>query len=210
MTNLPDGVGPLLMEALSERLLRHADPEVWRAIFLDPARAKVSFETLRCTVLASDSPLDDVSAEEGALLAGQLGAEQQPATTSDLLLSFRSPLAALRAALVLQRLSAGRSVRTAVSSVAGTVATIEVAGEVRRILIGPGIERAELAVSESVAGTIWVCGETYNAVGDTIADHVRDGLVITELDDETVTCASITLPPHASAEASTFAGLGRM
>lgn len=209
MTNLTAGVGPLLLEALSERLLRHADASVWRAIFLDPEHAKVSFETLRCTVLASDSPLDKVSVEEGSLLADRLGAEEQPATTSDLLLSFRSPLAALRAALVLQRLSAGRSVRTAVTSVAGTVATVEIDGQVRRILIGPGIERAELAVSESVAGTIWVCGETYNALGDTIAEHVRDGLVIAELDEEIVTCASITLPPHASAEASTFAGLGR-
>jgi hypothetical protein len=209
MTNPPPGVGSLLLEALSERLLRHDDVKLWRAIFLDPAHAGVEFETLRYTVLASDSPLDGISDEEGSLLAGRLGAEAQPATTSDLLLSFRSPTAAVRAALVLQRLSAGRSVRTAVTSVAGTVATVEIDGQVRRILVGPGIERAELALTESVPGTILVCGETYNALGDTISEHLRDGLVMTELDDETVTCASITLPPHAAAEASTFAGLGR-
>ena len=210
MTNSQAGVGPLTMEALSERLLRHADVNVWRAIFLDAAQANVRFEAMRYTVLASDSPLGTISAEEKALLADRLGAEEQPTTTSDLLLSFRSPTAAVRAALVVQRLSAGRSIRTAVTSVAGTVAVVEIDGKVRRILVGPEIERAELAVADSVPGTIFVCGDTYNALGDSIAEHVRDGLVMTELDEETVTCASITLPPHASAEASTFAGLGRI
>ena len=209
MTDPQAGVGPLTLEALSERLLRHADVSLWRAIFLDPAHAGVRFETLRYTVLASDSPLGTINAEQTALLAGRLGAEAQPNTTSDLLLSFRSPTAAVRAALVLQRLSGGRSVRTAVTSVAGTVAVVNIGGQERNILVGPEIERAELAVADSVPGTIFVCGDTYNALGDTIADHVRDGLEMTELDEETVTCASITLPPHASAEASTFAGLGR-
>lgn len=210
MTHHATGEAPsMMMEALSERLLRHADVNVWRAIFLGSAQSGVRFETLRYTVLASDSPLGTISAEETTLLADRLGGEEQPTTTSDLLLSFRSPTAALRAALVLQRLSGGRSVRTAVTSVAGTVAVVEIDGKVRRVLVGPEIERAELAVAESVPGTIFVCGDTYNALGDTITEHVRDGLVMTELDEETVTCASITLPPHASAEASTFAGLGR-
>jgi len=209
MTDLAGGVGATTMEVLSERLLRHADASLWRAIFLAPHQANVRFETLRTTVLASDTPLRTGNAEQVALLAERLGAEVQPATTADLLLSFRSPTAALRAALVLQRLAAGRSIRTAVSSVAGSVAFVEIDGCTRRILAGAEIERAELAVTQSVPGTIFVCGDTYNAMGDAIADHVRDGLVMTEMADETVTCASITLPPHASAEASTFAGLGR-
>ena len=198
------------METLSERLLRHGDVAVWRAIFLDPAvHATVRFEVQRHTVLASDSPLGPLDAEQASLLATHLTGEEQPATTSDLLLAFRTPAAALRAALGLQRLAGSRGIRTAVSSVDGVVATLELAGRVRRFLVGPELERAELAVSEPVPGTIYVCGETYNALGDSIAEHVRDGLIATELDDDTVTCASITLPPHASAETSTFAGLGR-
>ena len=211
MKNPPAAVGPLAMETLSERLLRNSDVTVWRAIFLDPAvHASVQFKVLRHTVLASDSPLGPLDAEQVALMAGGLGADDQPTTTSDVLLAFRSPTAALRAALGLQRLAQGRGIRTAVTSVAGTVASVEIAGRLRRILVGSEIDRAELAVAESVPGTIFVCGETYNALGDSIAEHVRDGLVATELAEETVTCASITLPPHASAEASTFAGLGRV
>jgi hypothetical protein len=201
--------GTLLMEALSERLLQHADVNAWRGIFLGDAQDAVSFESERFTVLASDSPLPAISRGEGALLARRLGGEEQPSSSAELVLAFPTSRAALRAALVIQRLAEGRSVRTALTTVFAASASVEIDGWARRVLVGAEIERAEGALGHAVAGTILVCGDTYGRLGDDIAEHVRNGLVITEMDDETVTQASITLPPHASAEASTFAGLGR-
>jgi hypothetical protein len=209
MTNAEHRAG-LMMEALSERLLKHADVAVWRGIFLGSGKDAVQFESERCTVLVSDSPLPGISRHEGALLARRLGAEEQPSTDADLVLAFPTARAALRGALVIQRLAEGRNVRTALTTVLAPAASVEIEDWTRRVLVGPEIERAEAALGEAVAGTILVCGDTYRRLGDSIAEHVRDGLVITEMDDETtVTQASITLPPHASSEASTFAGLGR-
>jgi hypothetical protein len=208
--NEADGQRPLLMEALSERLLQHPDMAVWRGIFLEGGRDIVPFETERCTVLVTDSPLPEMSREESAVLARRLGAEQQPSNCSDLVLAFSTARAALRAALVVQRLAEGRSVRTALTTVLAPSATLEIDGWPRRILVGPQMERAEAALVHAVTGTILVCGVTYGRLGDSIAEHVRDGLVVIEMEeDETVTQASITLPPHASAPTSTFAGLGR-
>lgn len=198
----------LMLEALSQRMLRHCDVEVWRQLFLGPAYGTIRFEVAQLTVLAADAPLEGCSPEEAAALAEHLGGELEPSSQVDLVLSFRDPEAALRAAMLLQRLAAGRRVRSALSTHLCTVARYEADGRQRRLVVGAEIERAEVAVARAVPGTIVLSAETYTLLGDRIADQVPDGLLATELEDDQVREASITLAPHASAPLSTFAGLG--
>jgi hypothetical protein len=198
----------LMLEALSQRVLRHCDVEVWRELFLGPAYATIRFEVAQRTVVATDAPLDSFSGEEAALLATHLGGDVEPSAAVDLVLSFPQPVAALRAAMVLQRLSAGRRVRTSLSTALCTVACYETESGPRRLMVGPELARAEKAVTQAVPGTIVLTAETYALLGDRINEHVPDGLLATEMEDETVQQASITLAPHASAPMSTFAGLG--
>lgn len=204
------GNHPLLVESLSHRLLRHGGTELWRQVFLGPAFATLRFEVTQLTLLASDAPVAEFSATESAMLASRLGADMQPSASVDLLLGFPHADDALRAAMVLQRLSDGRKVRTSVGTCSCTVACFELDGETRRLAVGPEIARAEESLRQSVPGTIVISAETYAVLGERMGEQVQDGLLITEGDEGTVTRASITLPPSASAALSTFAGIGLM
>ncbi|HEX7892496.1 MAG TPA: hypothetical protein VF522_24300 [Ramlibacter sp.] len=197
-----------LLEALSQRMLRHCDVEAWRQLFLGPAYGTIRFEAAQLTLVAADAPLDSCSGEEAALLAARLGGNPEPSAGVDLVLSFRSAAAALGAALLLQRLSPRRRVRTAISTYPCTVACYEVDGTQRRLVLGEAMEQAEAALERAVPGTVLITAETYALIGERIAEYVPDGLVATELEDDRVRQASITLAPHASAPMSTFAGLG--
>lgn len=198
----------LMLDTLSQRVLRHSDVEVWRQIFLGPAYATLRFETAALTIVAADAPMTAVSGEESEQLAARLGGRPEPSAHVDLLLSFRDPAAALGAAMLLQRLSSRRKIRTAISTALCTVACYEHEGELRRLVVGAEIDQAEAAVARAVPGTVVISAETYALIGDHIAEYVPDGLLATELEDDRVRQASITLAPHASAPMSTFAGLG--
>jgi class 3 adenylate cyclase len=199
---------PLVVEALSHRLLRHGSADLWRQVFLGPAFATLRFEVAQLTMVVSDAPLAAFSADEAALLGARFGGHVQPSLAADLLLSFPQAGDALRAAMVLQRLSDGRNIRTSLTTSSCTVACFDVDGDPRRVVVGPEIKRAEQALAHAAPGTIVISAETYALLGDGISEQVHDGLVITEGDEETVTRASITLAPTASAALSTFAGIG--
>jgi hypothetical protein len=206
--NTMDARRAQLLEALSQRVLRHCDVAMWRQLFLGPAYGTIRFETAQLTMVAADDPLDAFSREEAALLAARLGGNPEPSARVDLVLSFRNPAAALGAAMLLQRLSPHRRVRTAISTHACTVACYEVDGTPRRMVMGAEMEHAEAALAGAVPGTVLITADTYALIGDRLAEYVPDGLVATELEDDRVRQASITLAPHASAAMSTFAGLG--
>lgn len=197
----------LLMEALCERLLRHGDVDLWRQVFLGSAYETIRFETSPLTLLATDDPLADISASEGAELAARLGGRAEPSKVAELVLSFRRATDALRAGVILQRLAGRRQIRSVLSTAPCTVASFELQGGTCRMVVGREIERAESGVRQAAAGTIMVSAETYAVLGDRI-DQLSDGLVIAEMQDETVMHATITLAPHGSADMSTFAGLG--
>lgn len=168
----------------------------------------VRFEVVQLTLVAADSPMESFSGEEANLLAARLGGNPEPSARVDLVLSFRNAAAALGAALLLQRLSPRRKVRSALSTHLCTVACYEVDGVQRRLAVGPEMELAEAALPRAVPGTVLISAETYGLIGDRLAEYVPDGLLATELEDDRVREASITLAPHASAPQSTFAGLG--
>jgi hypothetical protein len=198
----------VLLEALSQRVLWRGDIAFWRRLFLGSACASIRFEARRLTLLASDAPLAGIHRGEIERLAACVGGELQIPGRADILLSFGAADAALEAAMTLQRLSEGRRVRMAVSTVVCMVAHFAVDGRAYRLVVGPELEEAEQALERAAPGAILVSAETHDELGGDFADSVRDGVVTTEMDEQGVTQASITLAPHRSAAMSTFAGLG--
>jgi hypothetical protein len=197
-----------LLEELSQRVLWRGDVAFWRRLFLGPACATIRFEARQLTLLAGDAPLAGIHRGELERLATRVGGEVQIARRADLVLSFDEPDTALEAAVMLQRLSEGRRVRTAITTVLCMVACFEVDGREYRVVIGPEMDEAEDAVLRAASGTILVSAETHDQMGGEFSDSVRDGVVTTEMDEQGVTQACITLAPHRSAALSTFAGLG--
>lgn len=200
----------MLMESLSQRVLWRGDIGLWRRLFLGAACATIRFEARQLTLLAGDAPLADIHRGELERLAACLGGEVQIASRADLLLSFAGAETALEAAVTLQRLSEGRRVRIAVSTVLCMVACFELDGRGHRLVVGPELEEAEQALARAAAGTILVSAETHELLGGDFADSVNDAVVTTEMDEQGVTQACITLAPHRCAAMSTFAGLGRL
>ena len=199
----------MLLESLSQRVLWRGDIGFWRKLFLGPACASIRFEARQLTLLAGDAPLAGIHRGELERLAQRVGGDVQIASRADLVLSFPEPDTALEAAVMLQHLSEARRIRIAVSTVLCMVAYFEVEGQAHRVVVGPEMDEAEEALERAAAGTILVSGETHELMGGDFADSVRDGVVTTEMDEQGVTQACITLAPHRSAAMSTFAGLGR-
>lgn len=195
-----------LREALSERLIRSGALETWSDLFLSGAFDTIRFGSVSCSLLASDDPLDaDV---DSGLLARRLGARAQPSMVAGQMLAFGEALAAVRSALVIQRLAPTRRLRSAVSTFRCHVARFELAGRTQRVLFGAAIDQAEAGLAQVAAGTIAICPATYALLGDRIADHAPEAMIATESANDTVTQAFITLPPQRAAAMSTFAGIG--
>ncbi len=195
-----------MREVLSQRILRHVGVPAWREAFLGAAASTLRFQARHYTLLVSDAPLASFSEEEARLLAEHLGANLQPSSAAELVLAFDKPAAALHGALVLQRL--GQRVRSALTTAMCTEACYEAADGAKRLVVGNAIELAEAALAQAVPGTVVLCAQSYALLAEQIAEHAPDALLATELEDETVRQASLTLAPSASADLSTFAGLG--
>jgi hypothetical protein len=205
-----DAVFVQMLEALSHRVLRHWDAQAWRDLFLGSAHASIRFRRASLTLLLADSPLPGMKREEAGLLASRLRAEAEVAGNSDVGLAFREPAAALRAALLLQRLAVRANVRGALTVARCTVASFELGGVQRQLVIGPEVERAQESVLAAPPGTVLVSGDAYALVADELGEEARDAIVATELHGEQVTRASITLAPRPTEFCSTFAGLGQV
>ena len=195
-----------LREALSERLIRAGALETWSDLFLTGAYDTIRFGSMTCSLLASDDPLDaDV---DPGILAKRLGAVAQPSVLAGQMLAFREALAAVRSAIVVQRLAPTRRLRSAVRTLRCNLARFELAGRTHQVLFGPAIDQAEAALAQVAAGSIAICPATYGLLGDRLGDHAPEAMIATESADDTVTQAFITLPPQRAAAMSTFAGIG--
>lgn len=195
-----------LRDALSERLIRSGALETWSDLFLSRAFDTIRFGSTTCSLLTSDDPLEpDV---DPGLLAKRLGATAQPSVVAGQMLAFDEALAAVRSAIVMQRLAPKRRLRSGVSTVQCNVARFELGGRMQEVLFGPAVERAEAALAQVAAGTIAICPATYGLLGDRIGDHAPEAMIATESANDTVMQAFITLPPQRAAAMSTFAGIG--
>lgn len=198
----------MLDDALSERILRHGDVDVWKRLFLGSAPRSVQYKAEALTLLVADAALAAPEAHEREQLIALLGGESQPSRRVDLLLSYPDPAAAVRAAITLQRLSGSHMLRCKVRTGLFDVARFELDGEKYRLLVGPEIAATEEALSQAARGVVTLSAKTYEMVNEKLSTQLKNAMVATEMQDEIVTLAYIALTPPASAPMSTFAGLG--
>lgn len=198
----------VLADALSDRILRHGDVDVWKRLFIGSAYRSVQYRTEELTLLVADAALLAAGPQGRQQLVGWLGGDSQPSRRVDLLLTYRDADTAVRDAINLQRMSDGHMLRCEVRTGSFSVAHFELDGVAYRRLVGPEIEAAEEALALAARGVVTLSARTYELVDAKLSTKLKNAVVATEMQDETVTRACIALTPHASAPMSTFAGLG--
>jgi hypothetical protein len=159
------------------------------------------------TFLCADAPDEGWGAEETAIFANKFGARSLHGHGIDFVLSFTEPATALRAAVVWQRLAAGTRPRVALHTVDCNEHPIEADAHAPSC-VQEAIDLGSRLAMDAAGGTIALSPDSYAVVREQITREIRDALVMTEVDEGEVTQASILLAPRASAELSTFAGLG--
>lgn len=198
----------LMLEALSDQLLRWGLTDTWRDVFLAKSTDGVLFLQRPFTILCSDAPTGSANDEAIAMLANRHGGSVQPAGTLDIALSFEDPPGALRTAVALQRLAKRTRLRTAITTGVYTAALVVIDNERRSLILDGGVAAAELQALATPPGSIHIEPETYELLQKQIGSEVSTAMVMREMHGERPGAATLTLPPAACADLSTFAGLG--
>jgi hypothetical protein len=196
----------VLLELLSERLLKHFSLDVWRMVLVGSAYETIRFESAVVTFLAVSGLARDWSLPHLNGLARKYGAHLEcagpPAT-----FAFPEPRLAMNAAVHLQA-EAGYTLRMALLTAPCTVASYQVDRQESRMSLGWEAEVVSRKASGASAGSIHVLGETYPLLARWIERHVSGALVTTEVDHGVVSSGVITFSPTPRSMLSTFAGLG--
>jgi hypothetical protein len=195
-----------MLEDLSERLLADFPQQVWRKAFLGPGYEWIRFKREVVTFLGTDSLEPDWTPDEIETLAARYGGRVELCARRPVLV-FREARKALDVALLLQRTS-GNTTRVALDTVRCTTAKFEVDGRLRRLTLGVDAANVCAIADRCARGTIHVSADTYHCLGSTIEKCAHQALVTTELEDDLVTSAAITLPPPPRPRAGAFGRLG--
>lgn len=198
----------LKLEALSDQLLRWGLADSWREIFLGRGSDSVFFLQRPFTIVCSDAPAGSPHDPAIALLARRHGGFVQAGSQLHVSLGFEDPAEALRTAVTLQRLAERTRLRTAITSGVYTAAFVVVDGVRRMLLLDGAVAAADRAALAAPPGSIHVCAQTYALLHPQIGREISSAMVTTEIHDDEISSATVTLPPAASSELSTFAGLG--
>ena len=199
---------PLLLEALSDQLLHWGLVDTWREAFVDRSTDAILFVERPFTILCSDLPSGLPDAEAIETIARRHGGSRQPARRADIALSFDDPVRALRMAVLLQRLAHKGRLRTAIGSGNFVAALLAIHGELRPLVLDGAVAAVEREALATAPGSIHVAPATYEELHTRIPSEAASAMVVREMHGEEAGCATLTLPPAASAELSTFAGLG--
>lgn len=202
----------LMIDALSERVLRKLSTSVWRQLFLQPRHEAMHFERGTGTLLCAQLQAPSWSAGahllgELSYLAGSHGGSVDPCPESAALVRFEHPAAALDMALQMQELAGDSPFQIGIVSGACTTAVLHLEGGPLRVLAGAEVRRATEVARLAAAGTIRMDAATYLALQERIGQR-RTGVVSTEYEGDEMTAVSLTPPPPSTAYLSTFAGLG--
>jgi hypothetical protein len=202
----------LVLDALSTRVLQSLSPSVWRTLFLRPHGEVMHFASAQGTFLCASAQMPAWSAEAGVrtelkFLAATHGGELDPCPPTTVLVRFDDPLAALDMAREMQDMAG--DVRFQVGLVAGTCtrASLQLPDRRMQVLVGDAVERAGSVARMASPGSIRMAPDAYALLHDSILATAH-WMVTSEYEGEDMTAASLTLPPRASSQMSTFAGLG--
>jgi hypothetical protein len=202
----------MLIEELSDRVLRSLSTTVWRKLFLEPRESVMHFEQEPATLLCAELHAPSWSAgahllSELAYLARRHGGEVDPCPPTAALVRFSNPAAALEMAWQMQQLASDAPFQIGIVTGPCTTASFRLDGGVLRVLAGAEVGRAAAVAALAAAGTIRLDGATYHGLQQEIGG-ITSGVISTEYEGDEVTAVSLTLPPSSTAYLSTFAGLG--
>lgn len=197
----------LKLESLSAWLLRHGALDLWRNIFVAATTDAVQFRNERLTLLGADYPVEWTSSD-AVLFAKRFRAEPQGLEQARLALSFENPRDALRAAVALQRMTQRQRVRSVLLTSEVSVAAVTHDRLTRRVCFALEDWQMDPRHHGAAPGTIQLCADTLDLVRREIVREAPEAIVMTEFTGDSVTAASITLPPRGPHQLSTFAGLG--
>jgi hypothetical protein len=202
----------LLLDSLSDRVLRNLSPTIWRKLFLRPHHEVMRFERVGGTLLYARAQVPPWSAgaqvvPELAFLATVHGGDLDPCPPGTALVRFDDARSALNMALDMQQLSG--DVRFQIGLVTGemTLATLQLEDGELHVLLGEAVDRAEAVTRLAAPGSIRLAPETYADVHDPMMDMTR-GVLTTEYEEDCMTAVCLTLPPRSNSQMSSFAGLG--
>lgn len=202
-----------LLEALSERMLRHQPSASWRKLFIDPAgHGQIVFEDgqgiLLCAHVQDRNVAGSASIQsEFAFIAATHRADIDPCPSGDLLMCFHDPVDALGAALDLHQLVGGTRLQVGLAMGERAIAVIGTDGSTLRVSLGAAVDCATRVSRMAPAGTV----RMEPAVFERLQDHIRDiprCVVSTEYDATGIEAVSLVIAPKPSEALSTFAGLG--
>jgi len=202
-----------LLEALSERMLRHHPSASWRKLFIDPAgQDRIVFQdgqgVLLCAHLQDRNMAGSESVRaEFAFIATSHGGELDPCPPGDVLMCFDDPARALAAALDLHQLRGGTRLQVGLAIGERAVAIVDGDGPVLRVSLGAAVDCATRVSRMAPAGTVRLEPAVFELLHERIRELPRC-VVSTEYDATGIEAVSLVMAPNASEALSTFAGLG--
>lgn len=208
---LPE-VSSLLLDALSERLLRHLPSSVWRQVFLRPHQEVMHFWQHSGTwvCVAAQQPWG-VGAEVRSqieALAFHHGGELDACPQSVALVRFEDASSALDMARALQDLACDQRFQVGLASGECTLATVQLNDiELLRVMLGGAADQAESVARMVTPGSIRLAPQTMMLV-DEVVSVMPGCMVTTEFEGEEIAATSLTFTPRYNSQLSTFAGLG--
>ena len=201
-----------LLDEFSGRIRLHFAQEVWRSLFEErsgSAQFGSAQRTLLCVECPDEGPFTrkDVLASLRRLARHNEGIVD-PCATDLAFVSFADPQAALRVGVELQRLVPRARLRMGLGSGRCRMVRCRTGEQDFLSLLGDERARSEDLTRRAAPGTLQLAPEAYATLESTIAHDLGSCLVLVEMDEDQLTEASLTLPPDATADVSTFAGLG--
>jgi hypothetical protein len=201
-----------LVDELSTLVQRHFPDSIWRAV-LRGGGGSAAFGSTQRTLVAVECPQQGPFRRDAVLstlqrLARKHGGLVDPCADQFALVSFREAPAALRLAVELQRLVPRARLRMGLGDGRCRMALCKAEGSEFLVLLGEARERMQSLAENAAPGTLQFTPQAYAPLRDLITSDLGSCLVLEAYDGEQLTEVSLTLPPDATADVSTFAGLG--
>ena len=206
-----DDPAPLL-DALSQRVLRHLPASAWRKLFLRPHHEVMHFTGVQGTFLCAAAQVPAWSSGAGAqrdleFLARSHGGEMDPCPEGSALVSFGDAHDALAMAIELQQMAGDVRYQVGIATGECTLATLQLEGVPLPVLVGGVVEQVEAVARQATPGSIRLAPSTHAQVTEALG-RIVGCMVASEYDGEQLAATSLTLAPRSNAFLSTFAGLG--
>jgi adenylate cyclase len=203
------------LDALSEKLSRHLQPEVWQRLFHGADAASIGFEERMVTVLYAETLHlggwgegdRDRFETELQWLSARHGGTIDRFVYGAAVVFFDEPEPAVRMALDLQRAAFDLQLRVGVHTGVCDVAEFAIGHERRVTLVGDEVMLAARVAGTSSVGSVAIAPEAYALVQQEIESDADAGVVREEFRDSDFAQAQLTPAPQGPAHGLAGASL---